>query len=167
MTLVPSVTELILAELLYLQYEDNKKPIYLYINSTGTSKEGQKYGYDTEAFAIYDTIQYVNPPVHTVAVGTAWGEAAMLLASGTKGHRAALPSSSIMIKQPINAFRGQATELEIQRMEIRNTKQQTLNILSKSIGKSPEEIEQDINRPKYFTPTQAMEYGIIDKVLDG
>ena len=104
MTLVPSVTELILAELLYLQYEYNKKPVFLYINSTGTSKvcfpavladsrphvatissqEGQKYGYDTEAFAIYDTIQYVNPPVHTVAVGTAWGEAAMLLASGAK-----------------------------------------------------------------------------------
>jgi ATP-dependent Clp protease protease subunit len=107
MTLIPSVTELILAELLYLQYEDKSKPIYLYINSTGTSKEGQKYGYDTEAFAIYDTMKYVNPPVHTVAVGTAWGEAAMLLASGEKGHRAALPSASIMIKQPINAFRGQ------------------------------------------------------------
>lgn len=167
MTLVPSVTELILAELLYLQYEDNKKPVFLYINSTGTSKEGQKYGYDTEAFAIYDTIQYVNPPVHTVAVGTAWGEAAMLLASGAKGHRAALPSSSIMIKQPINAFRGQATELEIQRMEIRNTKEQTLSILSKSIGKPREEIELDINRPKYFTPVEAVEYGIIDKVLGG
>jgi len=107
MTLVPSVTELILAELLYLQYEDKSKPIYLYINSTGTSKEGQKYGYDTEAFAIYDTMKYVNPPVHTVAVGTAWGEAAMLLASGEKGNRAALPSASIMIKQPIDAFRGQ------------------------------------------------------------
>jgi hypothetical protein len=84
MTLVPSVTELILAELLYLQYEDNSKPIQLYINSTGTSKEGQKYGYDTEAFAIYDTIQYVKPPVHTIVVGTAWGEAAMLLAAGAK-----------------------------------------------------------------------------------
>mmetsp|Transcript_7139 Transcript_7139/g.15985 ORF Transcript_7139/g.15985 Transcript_7139/m.15985 type:complete len:173 (-) Transcript_7139:315-833(-) len=84
MTLVPSVTELILAELLYLQYEDSNKPVQLYINSTGTSKDGQKYGYDTEAFAIYDTIQYIKPPVHTVAVGTAWGEAAMLLASGAK-----------------------------------------------------------------------------------
>jgi len=84
MTLVPSVTELILAELLYLQYENNIKPIHLYINSTGTSKEGQKYGYDSEAFAIYDTIQYVKPPVHTIAIGTAWGEAAMLLAAGKK-----------------------------------------------------------------------------------
>lgn len=131
------------------------------------TQEGQKYGYDTEAFAIYDTIKYVNPPVHTVAVGTAWGEAAMLLASGEKGHRAALPSASIMIKQPINAFRGQASELEIQRKEIRNTKQQTLDVLSKGIGKPIEEIEKDINRPKYFNPWEAVEYGIIDQVLDG
>lgn len=164
MTLVPSVTELILAELLYLQYEDSLKPIYLYINSTGTSKEGQKYGYDTEAFAIYDTIRYVTPPVHTVAVGTAWGEAAMLLAAGEKGHRAALPSASIMIKQPINAFRGQASELEIQRKEIRNTKKQTLELLARSTGKSVRDLENDINRPKYFNPWEAAKYGLIDQV---
>lgn len=165
MTLVPSVTELILAELLYLQYEDNKKPINLYINSTGTSKEGQKYGYDSEAFAIFDTIQYVKPPVHTVAIGTAWGEAAMLLAAGKKGQRAALSSASIMIKQPINSFRGQASELEIQRNETRNTKTQMLKILSISTGKSVEEVEKDINRPKYFDPQEAKDYGLIDKVL--
>lgn len=164
MTLVPSVTELILAELLYLQYEDNKKPINLYINSTGTSKEGQKYGYDSEAFAIFDTIQYVKPPVHTVAIGTAWGEAAMLLAAGKKGQRAALSSASIMIKQPINSFRGQASELEIQRNETRNTKTQMLKILSISTGKSVEEVEKDINRPKYFDPQEAKDYGLIDKV---
>lgn len=165
MTLVPSVTELILAELLYLQYENNIKPIHLYINSTGTSKEGQKYGYDSEAFAIYDTIQYVKPPVHTIAIGTAWGEAAMLLAAGKKGHRAALPSASIMIKQPINSFRGQASELEIQRNETRNTKSQMLEILSTSTGKTIEEVEKDINRPRYFDPQEAKEYGLIDKVL--
>jgi len=163
MTLVPSVTELVLAELLYLQYEDDKKPIHLYINSTGTSKEGQKYGYDSEAFAIYDTIQYVKPPVHTIAIGTAWGEAAMLLAAGKKGHRAALPSASIMIKQPINSFRGQASALEIQRNETRNTKSQTLKILSISTGKSIEEVEKDINRPRYFDPQEAKDYGLIDK----
>lgn len=164
MTLVPSVTELILAELLYLQYEDDSKPIQLYINSTGTSKEGQKYGYDTEAFAIYDTIQYVKPPVHTIVVGTAWGEAAMLLAAGAKGHRAALPSASIMIKQPISSFRGQASELEILRTELRNTKMQTLKILSRSIGRDTSLIEKDINRPKYFDPYEAKEYGLIDQV---
>jgi len=165
MTLVPSVTELILAELLYLQYEDKNKPVQLYINSTGSSKDGQKYGYDTEAFAIYDTIQYVSTPVHTIAVGTAWGEAAMLLAAGNKGNRAALPSASIMLKQPLNAFRGQASELEIQRQETRNTKEQMLEILAKSTGKDRKVIEQDINRPLYLAPVDAVDYGLIDKVL--
>mmetsp|Transcript_2919 Transcript_2919/g.10574 ORF Transcript_2919/g.10574 Transcript_2919/m.10574 type:complete len:236 (-) Transcript_2919:1850-2557(-) len=166
MTLVPSVTELILAELLYLQYEDRNKPIHMYINSTGSSKDGQKYGYDTEAFAIYDTIQYVSPPVHTVAVGTAWGEAAMLLAAGHKGNRAALPSASIMLKQPLNAFRGQASELEIQRQEMRNTKKQMLEILAKSTNKDTQTIEKDMNRPLYFDPSEAVKYGLIDKVLE-
>ncbi|CEG00918.1 Clp protease proteolytic subunit /Translocation-enhancing protein TepA [Ostreococcus tauri] len=165
MTLVPSVTELILAELLYLQYEDKKKPIQLYINSTGSSKDGKKYGYDSEAFAIYDTIQYVSPPVHTIAVGTAWGEAAMLLASGSKGQRAALPSASIMLKQPLSSFRGQASELEIQRQEMRNTKKQMLDILAKTTGRDIATIETDINRPLYFEPSEAIKYGLIDKVL--
>jgi ATP-dependent Clp protease protease subunit len=165
MTLVPSVTELILAELLYLQYEDRNRPIHFYINSTGSSKDGQKYGYDTEALAIYDTIQYVSPPVHTIAVGTAWGEAAMLLASGSKGNRAALPSASIMLKQPLSAFRGQASELEIQRQEMRNTKMQTLEILAKCTNRDTEAIEKDINRPVYFELEDAIKYGLIDKIL--
>ncbi|OUS41789.1 Clp protease proteolytic subunit /Translocation-enhancing protein tepa, partial [Ostreococcus tauri] len=167
MTLVPSVTELILAELLYLQYEDSKKPIQLYINSTGTSKDGQKYGYDTEAFAVYDTIQYIKPPVHTVAVGTAWGEAAMLLASGAQGHRSALPAASIMLKQPISSHRGQASELEIHRQEMRNTKAQMVRIcgiLAKTLKKSEAEVSKDLNRPRYFDAYGAKEYGIIDKV---
>ena len=166
MTLVPSVTELILAELLYLQFEDAQKPIYMYINSTGTTKDGKKLGYDTEAFAIYDTIKYVKPPVHTICVGTAFGEAAMLLSAGAKGHRAALPSATIMIKQPISMFRGQASDLEIQRQEIRNTKRQTVDILAKCCDKTVEEMEADIARPRYFNPYQAVEYGLIDKVLE-
>lgn len=89
----------------------------------------------------------------------------MLLAAGKKGHRAALPSASIMIKQPINSFRGQASELEIQRNETRNTKSQMLEILSTSTGKTIEEVEKDINRPRYFDPQEAKEYGLIDKVL--
>jgi ATP-dependent Clp protease protease subunit len=123
-------------------------------------------GYDTEAFAIYDTIKYVKPPVHTICVGTAFGEAAMLLAAGAQGHRAALPSATIMIKQNISSFRGQATDLEIARQETRNTKQQYVEILAKSTGKSLEVIEQDIARPRYFTPYTAVEYGLIDKVLE-
>ncbi|KAI3469030.1 hypothetical protein Pfo_025693 [Paulownia fortunei] len=165
MSLVPSVTELILAEFLYLQYEDEEKPIYLYINSTGTTKGGEKLGYETEAFAIYDVMRYVKPPIFTLCVGNAWGEAALLLAAGARGNRSALPSSTIMIKQPIARFQGQATDVELMRKEVRNVKAELVKLYAKHIGKSPEEIEADIRRPKYFSPSEAVEYGIIDKVL--
>ncbi|KAG5592760.1 hypothetical protein H5410_043274 [Solanum commersonii] len=165
MSLVPSVTELILAEFLYLQYEDEDKPIYLYINSTGTTKGGEKLGYETEAFAVYDVMSYVKPPIFTLCVGNAWGEAALLLAAGAKGNRAALPSSTIMIKQPIAQFQGQATDVELMRKEVNNVKAELVKLYSKNTGKSPEEIEEDIRRPKYFSPSEAVEYGIIDKVL--
>ncbi|CAM6094341.1 unnamed protein product [Calypogeia fissa] len=165
MSLVPSVTELIMAELLYLQYEDPEKPIYMYINSTGTTKDGEKLGYETEAFAIYDTMRYVKPPIFTLCVGNAWGEAALLLAAGSKGNRAALPSSTIMIKQPIAQFRGQATDIDIARKEVRNIKTELVTLYARHLGHSAEEIEEDIRRPKYFSPEEAIEYGIIDKVL--
>ncbi|CAL9042719.1 unnamed protein product [Musa banksii] len=165
MSLVPSVTELMMAEFLYLQYEDVEKPIYLYINSTGTTKGGEKLGYETEAFAIYDVMSYVKPPIFTLCVGNAWGEAALLLAAGSKGNRAALPSSTIMIKQPIARFQGQATDVELARKEIRNVKAELVGLYSKHIGKSREQIEEDIRRPKYFSPSEAVEYGIIDKVV--
>ncbi|KAF5816294.1 putative endopeptidase Clp [Helianthus annuus] len=165
MSLVPSVTELILAEFLYLQYEDDKKPIYLYVNSTGTTKGGEKLGYETEAFAIYDVMRYVKPPIFTLCVGNAWGEAALLLAAGAKGNRSALPSSTIMIKQPIARFQGQATDVEIMRREIKNVKTELVKLYSKHIGKTEEQIEEDIRRPKYFSPSEAVEYGIIDKVI--
>ncbi|CAK9321566.1 unnamed protein product [Citrullus colocynthis] len=165
MSLVPSVTELILAEFLYLQYEDEAKPIYLYINSTGTTKGGEKLGYETEAFAIYDVMRYVKPPIFTLCVGNAWGEAALLLAAGAQGNRSALPSSTIMIKQPIARFQGQATDIELARREVRNVKAELVTLYAKHTGKSTEEIEADIRRPKYFSPSEAVEYGIIDKVL--
>lgn len=165
MSLVPSVTELILAEFLYLQYDDAEKPIYLYINSTGTTKGGEKLGYETEAFAIYDVMGYVKSPIFTLCVGNAWGEAALLLAAGAKGNRSALPSSTIMIKQPIARFQGQATDIDLARKEVKNVKAELVKLFAKHIGKSPEEIEADIRRPKYFSPSEAVEYGIIDKVL--
>ncbi|CAO2192951.1 unnamed protein product [Urochloa humidicola] len=139
MCLVPSVTELMLAEFLYLQYDDAEKPIYLYINSTGTTKNGEKLGYETEALAVYDAMRYVKVPIFTLCVGNAWGEAALLLAAGAKGNRAALPSSTIMIKQ--------------------------VKLLARHIGKPVEEIARDIRRPKYFSPSEAVDYGIIDKVI--
>ncbi|XP_062146966.1 ATP-dependent Clp protease proteolytic subunit-related protein 4, chloroplastic [Alnus glutinosa] len=165
MSLVPSVTELILAEFLYLQYEDADKPIYLYINSTGTTKGGEKLGYETEAFAIYDVMRYVKPPIFTLCVGNAWGEAALLLSAGAKGNRSALPSSTIMIKQPIARFQGQASDIELARKEVKNVKAELVNLFARHVGKSPEQIEADIRRPKYFSPSEAVEYGIIDKVL--
>ncbi|XP_031503497.1 ATP-dependent Clp protease proteolytic subunit-related protein 4, chloroplastic [Nymphaea colorata] len=165
MSLVPSVTELMLAEFLYLQYEDAEKPIYLYINSTGTTKGGEKMGYETEAFAIYDVMSYIKTPIFTLCVGNAWGEAALLLAAGAKGNRAALPSSTIMIKQPIARFQGQATDIDLARKEIKNVKDELVTLYARHIGKSREQIEEDIRRPKYFSPSEAVEYGIIDKVL--
>ncbi|XP_042418896.1 ATP-dependent Clp protease proteolytic subunit-related protein 4, chloroplastic-like [Zingiber officinale] len=165
MCLVPAVTELMMAEFLYLQYEDAKKPIYLYINSTGTTKGGEKLGYETEAFAIYDVMRYIKTPIFTLCVGNAWGEAALLLAAGAKGNRSALPSSTIMIRQPIARFQGQASDVDIARKEISNVKAELVGLYSRHIGKSREQIEEDIRRPKYFSPSEAVEYGIIDKVL--
>ena len=166
MTLVPSVTELLVAELLYLQFEDPQKPIYFYINSTGTAKEGDKMAYDAEAFAIYDTMSYVKNPLYTVCVGTAWGEAAMLLAAGEKGHRAALPSSTIMIKEPIAAKRGQASDLDLARLELREVRDEVVKTLSKHTERTIQQISEDIRRPIYMKPERAIEFGIIDKVLE-
>ncbi|KAL3499731.1 hypothetical protein ACH5RR_038824 [Cinchona calisaya] len=91
-------------DLAFLLYENEQKPIYLYINSTGTTKDGEKLGYETEAFAIYDVMGYVKPPIFTLCVGNAWAEGALLLAAGAKGNRSALPSSIIMIKQVLLAL---------------------------------------------------------------
>eukprot|EP00899_Mesostigma_viride_P018131 jgi/Mesvir1/26319/Mv22499-RA.1 len=166
MTLVPSVTELILAELMYLQWDDKKKPIYMYINSTGNTRGGEKLGYETEAFSIIDTIEYMSCPVHTLAIGNAYGEAALLLAAGAKGHRAALPSASIMFKEPFTQYRGQASDLVIQRDLVRMMNKDIHAHLAKCTGKTEAEIAADIKRPRYFTPWEAKAYGIIDTVLD-
>ncbi|KAF2586104.1 hypothetical protein F2Q70_00035314 [Brassica cretica] len=133
--------------------------------ANGYGNNGEKLGYDTEAFAIYDVMGYVKPPIFTLCVGNAWGEAALLLTAGAKGNRSALPSSTIMIKQPIARFQGQATDVEIARKEIRHIKTEMVKLYSKHIGKSPEQIEADMKRPKYFSPSEAVEYGIIDKVV--
>lgn len=167
MSLVPQVTELMLAELLYLQYDNPTRPIYMYINSTGVAKGAGKLGYEAEAFAIYDTMRFIKPEVATVCVGSAWGEAAMLLAAGAAGKRAALPSASIMIRQPMQRFaQMQATDIDIYRNEIRKTNAEVVRLLAKHTGHSEEKISKDIARPRYFDPYQAMEYSIIDRVLE-
>jgi ATP-dependent Clp protease protease subunit len=114
MPLVPAVTELIIAELLFLQYQDPDKPIRIYINSTGTSRyDGEPVGFETEAFAICDTMSYIKPPIHTICLGSAMGMAAMLLSAGTKGYRASLPNATIILHQPKSYARGQATDIQI------------------------------------------------------
>ena len=149
MALVPSVTELLVAEMLYLQYDDATKPIYLYINSAGVvgGKQGSRLGYETEALSIYDTIEHVKPPVRTLCVGVAYGESALLLAAGQRGSRAALPSASIMLRQPMQRYtQMQASDVDIYRKEMRKTKNELFRLLSKHTGNDIERIETDLNR---------------------
>lgn len=165
--LVPVVTELIVAQLLYLQYEDPEKPIKIYINSTGTSSySGEPVGFETEAFAICDTMNYIKPPIHTICLGSAMGMAAMLLAAGTKGYRASLPHATIILHQPKSYAQGQATDIQIRAKEVLANKATMIDILSRHTGQSPEKIEKDMDRLFYITPQAAVEYGLIDKILD-
>jgi ATP-dependent Clp protease protease subunit len=161
------VTELIIAQLLYLQFDDPEKPIYLYINSTGTSwYGGDAIGFETEAFAICDTINYIKPPVHTICLGQAMGTAAMILASGTKGCRASLPHATIILHQARQGAQGQATDIQIRAKEVIANKKMMIQILSEKTGQPPEKIEKDTDRMYYMNPEQAKEYGLIDKVLE-
>lgn len=165
--LVPVVTELIIAQLLYLQYEDPEKPIKIYINSTGTSSyNGEPVGFETEAFAICDTMNYIKPPIHTICLGSAMGMAAMLLAAGTKGYRASLPHATIVLHQPKSYAQGQATDIQIRAKEVLANKATMIDILSRHTGQSPAKIEKDMDRLFYITPQAAVEYGLIDKILD-
>lgn len=167
MPLVPAVTELIIAELLFLQSDDPEKPIKIYINSTGTSGySGEPIGFETEAFAIYDTMKYIKPPIHTICIGSAMGMAAMILSAGTKGCRASLPNSSIILHQPKSYAQGQATDIQIRAQEVLANKASMLDILSRTTGQTSEKISKDMDRLFYMTPYQAKEYGLIDRVFE-
>ena len=161
------VTELIIAQLLYLQFDDPDKPIFFYINSTGTSwYGGDAIGFETEAFAICDTINYIKPPVHTICIGQAMGTAAMILSAGTKGCRASLPHATIVLNQAKSGARGQATDIQIRAKEVLKNKQTLLEILSKNTGQPIDKVKKDIDRMFYLTPEKAKEYGLIDRVLE-
>ena len=160
------VTELIIAQLLYLEFDNPEKPIFFYTNSTGTSwYSGDAIGFETEAFAICDTIRYVKPPVHTICIGQAMGTAAMILSAGTKGQRAALPHASIVLHQPRSGARGQATDIQIRAKEVLQNKHTMLEIFAANTGRSIEQLSRDSDRMTYLTPDQALEYGLIDRVL--
>ncbi|GJD21103.1 peptidase S14, ClpP [Rivularia sp. IAM M-261] len=167
MPLVPAVTELIVAELLFLQSDDPEKPIKIYINSTGTSGySGEPVGFETEAFAIYDTMKYIKPPIHTICIGSAMGMSAMLLSAGTKGCRASLPHSTIILHQPKSYAQGQATDIQIRAKEVLANKATMVDILSNTTGQTKQRIEKDMDRLFYMTPHQAVEYGLIDRVFE-
>ncbi|NLM34633.1 MAG: ATP-dependent Clp endopeptidase proteolytic subunit ClpP [Clostridiales bacterium] len=148
---------LVVAQLLFLESEDPDKDIYLYINSPG--------GSITSGMAIYDTMQYIKPDVSTICIGMAASMGAFLLAAGAKGKRFALPNSEIMIHQPLGGFKGQATDIDIHAKRILRMKDSLNQILSERTGQSLEKIKQDVERDYFMTANEAMEYGLIDKVL--
>jgi ATP-dependent Clp protease, protease subunit len=162
------VTRLIMAQLLYLEFDDPDKPIFFYINSTGTSwYTGDSIGYETEAFAICDTLQYIKPPVHTICLGQAMGTAAMILASGTKGFRASLPHATIVLHQPRSGMgQSQASDIQIRAKEVIANKTAILDILSNATGQTPDKLSKNMDRMLYMTPPEAKEYGLIDRVLE-
>lgn len=151
------VANLIVAQLLFLEAEDPDKDIMLYINSPG--------GLVTAGLAIYDTMQYIKPDVCTICVGQAASMAAVLLAAGAKGKRYALKHSRIMLHQPIGAFQGQATDVEIQAKEILRLREILNSILAHHTGQDKEKIKQDTERDFYMSAEDAIEYGLIDKIL--
>lgn len=148
---------LVVAQLLFLESEDPDKDIYLYINSPG--------GSITSGMAIYDTMQYIKPDVSTICIGMAASMGAFLLAAGAKGKRFALPNSEIMIHQPLGGFQGQATDIDIHAKRILRMKDTLNTILSERTGQPLEKIKQDVERDYFMTSKEAMEYGLIDKVL--
>ena len=147
----------IVAQLLFLEAEDPTKDIYLYINSPG--------GVITSGFSIYDTMNYIKPEVATICIGQAASMGAFLLSCGAKGKRFALPNSRIMIHQPLGGARGQATDIEIQAKEILRLKSILNEILAKNTNQKLAKIAKDTDRDFFMSASEAMEYGLIDKVL--
>ncbi|MCW3033476.1 MAG: ATP-dependent Clp protease, protease subunit [Solirubrobacteraceae bacterium] len=152
------VANLIVAQLLHLESDDPDKDISLYINSPG----GSIYS----GLAIYDTMNFIKPDVATMCVGVAMSMGSLLLAAGAKGKRAVLPNSRILIHQPSAGFEGQSTDIEIHAREILNMRRQIDEIYAKHTGKATEEVRADMERDRFFTAEQALEYGLVDKVLE-
>jgi len=152
------VSNLIIAQLLFLQADDSSKDVYMYINSPGGSV--------TAGLAIYDTMQYLKTPISTICIGQAASMGALLLCAGAKGKRYALPNARIMIHQPLGGAQGQATDIEIQTQEILRIKKLINEILSKHTGQPLSKIEKDTDRDFYMGSEQAVQYGLIDSVIE-
>ena len=153
-----NVASVITAQLLFLEAEDPKKEIYLYINSPG--------GLVTSGLGIYDTMQYIKPDVSTLCIGQAASMGSFLLAAGTKGKRFSLPNSRIMVHQPSAGFQGQATDIEIHANEVLSLKKRLNEIYSKHTGKSVDEIKTALERDNFMTSESAKSFGLIDQVVE-
>ena len=153
-----NVASLVTAQLLFLESEDPKKEIYLYINSPG--------GLVTAGLGIYDTIQYIKPQVSTLCIGQAASMGSFLLAAGEKGKRFSLPNSRIMVHQPSAGFQGQATDIEIHANEVLALKKRLNEIYSKHTGKTVDDIKKALERDNFMTPEVAKDFGLIDEVVE-
>ena len=152
------VANLIVAQLLHLESEDPEKDVSLYINTPG----GSIYS----GLAIYDTMQFIKPDIQTMCVGVAMSMGSLLLAAGTTGKRAALPNSRILIHQPTAGFEGQSTDIEIHAREILNMRGRIDEIYAEHTDRSTEQVRADMERDRFFTAEQALEYGLVDRVLE-
>ena len=153
-----NVASLITAQLLFLEAEDPKKEIYLYINSPG--------GLVTAGLGIYDTMQYVKPDISTLCIGQAASMGSFLLAAGTKGKRFSLPNSRVMVHQPSAGFQGQVTDIEIHANEVSSLKKRLNEIYSKHTGKSVDEVKEALERDNFMTAEVAKDFGLIDEVVE-
>mgnify|MGYP001580862956 FL=1 len=153
-----NISNVIVAQLLFLESEDPDKDIYIYINSPG--------GLVTAGLAIYDTMQYVKPDVSTICIGQAASMGALLLSGGAPGKRYSLPNSRILIHQPLGGAQGQATDIDIQAREILRIREELAHILARHTGQPLERVHKDTERDFFMSGRQAQEYGIIDKVID-
>ena len=153
-----NVASLVTAQLLFLEAEDPKKEIYLYINSPG--------GLVTAGLGIYDTMQYVKPDISTLCIGQAASMGSFLLAAGTKGKRFSLPNSRVMVHQPSAGFQGQVTDIEIHANEVSSLKKRLNEIYSKHTGKTVEEVKLALERDNFMTADVAKEFGLIDEVVE-
>ena len=152
-----TVSALVCAQLLFLEAENPKKPIHLYINSPG--------GVVTSGFAMYDTMQFIRAPVHTLCMGTARSMGSFLLMAGAPGERAALPNASLHVHQPLGGFQGQASDVLIHAEEMRQTKRRIIALYARHCGRSYEDVERTLDRDHFMSAEAALEWGLIDRIL--
>ncbi|WP_445496575.1 ATP-dependent Clp endopeptidase proteolytic subunit ClpP [Photorhabdus sp. SF281] len=151
------MANLIVAQMLFLEAENPEKDIFLYINSPG--------GVITAGMSIYDTMQFIKPDVSTICMGQACSMGAFLLTAGAEGKRICLPNSRVMIHQPLGGFQGQATDIEIHAQEILKVKARMNDLMAKHTGKTLEEIKKDTERDRFLSASEAVEYGLVDKIF--